>query len=367
MKSGTPRPRIDLEAEALPELAGGIPAPEARSPETTRKCRTVTIFGLNWKFKSALQRACAALPVKQEAAYYFLQRSFGRPLRYSPLPNMKEAGGIVAQLAACGLSVRGARVMETGTGRRVDMPLAFYLCGARSVCTYDLHRYLKPELVQYSVAELLRQREQVKAIFQNVADGGEIDARLDALAAARDVSEIFEIARIDYRAPADASRTGLLDGSIDLHFSYTVMEHIPAEVLAAILGEANRVLAPGGLACHHIDLSDHFSHDDHSISAINFLQFGESQWERYAGNRFAYHNRRRYPDYMDIYKACEHQIVECVRWADEGGMRELRGGFALAPEFQRMSPEVVCTVGLRVVSRPKRTAGPESGAVRARG
>jgi SAM-dependent methyltransferase len=308
--------------------------------------------GLNWKFKAALQRACAALPVKQEAAYYLLQRSFGRPLRYNPLSNMEEAGGIVAQLAACGLSVRGARVMETGTGRRVDMPLAFYLCGAGSVCTYDLHRYLKPELVQYSVAELLRQRERVRAIFQNVADSGEIDARLDALAAARDASAILKIARIDYRAPADASRTGLPGGSIDAHFSYTVLEHIPAEGLAAILGEANRVLAPGGLACHHIDLSDHFSHVDASISAINFLRFGESQWERYGGNQFAYHNRLRAPHYMDIYKACKHEIVECVRWTDERSLRELQSGFALAPEFQPMPPEVVCTVGLRIVSRP---------------
>ena len=307
----------------------------------------------NWKFKSALQRACAALPVKREPAYYFLQCAFGRPLRFNPLPNMKEAAGIVAQLAACGLSMRGARVMETGTGRRVDMPLAFYLCGARSICTCDLHRYLKPELVQHSVAELVRQREQVKAIFQNVADSGVIDARLDALAAARDASDTLEIARIDYRAPVDASRTGLPDGSIDLHFSYTVLEHMPAEVLMAILREANRVLAPGGLACHQIDPSDHFSHDDVSISAINFLQFSESEWERYGGNQFAYHNRRRAVHYMDIYNACKHEIVECLRWTDERSMRELRSGFALAPEFRSISPEVVCTVGLRIVSHPK--------------
>ena len=317
---------------------------------------------LNWKLKAALQRACAALPVKQEAVYYFLQRSFGRPLRYSPLPNMEEAGKIIAQLAGCGLSVRGARVMETGTGRRVDMPLAFYLCGARSVYTYDLHRYLKPGLAQYSVAEMVRQREQVKAIFQNLADGGEIDARLDALRAARDASAALGIARIDYRAPADASRTGLPDGSIDVHFSYTVMEHIPAEVLAAILGEASRVLAPGGFACHHIDLSDHFWHHDASISAINFLRFSEGEWARYAGNQFAYHNRLRAPDYVDIYQASKHEIVECTRWTDERSMRELRSGFGLAPEFQSMPPEAICTVGMRIVSRPERTSGPESGA-----
>jgi SAM-dependent methyltransferase len=318
--------------------------------------------GLKWKLKSALQRACAALPVKQEAAYYFLQRAFGRPLRYSPLPNMEEAGAIMAQLAACGLSVRGARVMETGTGRRVDMPLAFYLCGARSVCTYDLHRYLKPELVRYSVAELLRQRERVKAIFRNVVDPGEMDARFDALAEARDASAILETARIDYRAPADASRTGLPDGSVDVHFSYTVLEHIPADVLTAILHEAGRVLAPGGLACHHIDPSDHFSHDDASISKINFLRFTESQWQRYGGNQFAYHNRLRSVDYMEIYKACGHEIVDCVRWTDERSLRELRSGFPLAPEFQAMPPEMLCTVGLRIVSRPKRTGSPETGA-----
>ena len=38
------------------------------------------------------------------------------------------------------------------------------------------------------------------------------------------------------------------------------------------------MLSPQGLALYYIDLSDHFSHDDHSISAINFLQFSDEQW-----------------------------------------------------------------------------------------
>ena len=65
-----------------------------------------------------------------------------------------------------------------------------------------------------------------------------------------------------------------------------MFEHIPSPVLKAILNEANRVLAPNGVALHHIDPSDHFSHDDAAISPINFLRFSEAQWERLTGNQF---------------------------------------------------------------------------------
>jgi hypothetical protein len=89
---------------------------------------------MTWKQKALIQRACASLPLGNEALYYFLQRKFGS-LRHDPdpLPNLREAAGIAADLAGQNAPVEGLRVMEVGTGRRLDMPLAFYLLGAASV------------------------------------------------------------------------------------------------------------------------------------------------------------------------------------------------------------------------------------------
>lgn len=75
---------------------------------------------------------------------------------------------------------------------------------------------------------------------------------------------------IVYLAPADAANIGLPDGSVDYHISTTVFEHIPREDIEWILKEAKRILKDDGIAIHFIDLSEHFQHQDKSISTITF-------------------------------------------------------------------------------------------------
>jgi hypothetical protein len=107
---------------------------------------------MNWKLKSRIQRACASLPLFQERAYYVLQRTFGS-LRHmqDPFPMLQACAELSGILENAGRPVEGARVMEVGTGRGLNMPLGFFLCGAESVTTFDLHRYLRPSLVMASV------------------------------------------------------------------------------------------------------------------------------------------------------------------------------------------------------------------------
>jgi SAM-dependent methyltransferase len=308
---------------------------------------------MNWKLKAAVQRACAALPLGREAAYYSLQRTFGLVGDPDvPLMMQRETAMIATELRAHGFDLRDKRVMEIGTGWRVDMPIGLHLCGARSVVTYDLHRYLKPRLVMSAVTALARQRKAVSEIFGEVADPGEVEHRLDRLARAADVLELFRLAGIEYHAPADATRSGLPSGSVDLHLSYTVLQHVPYPVLVEILREASRVLSSGGLACHHIDLSDQFAQADASISRSNFLRYSDEEWATYSSNQFAYHNRLRVSDYERLYRDAGHQIVGWVTEIDDRSRRELANGFRVADRFRGLTPEVLATDTLRAISRP---------------
>jgi hypothetical protein len=307
---------------------------------------------MNWKLKAAVQRACAALPVGREAVYYSLQRTFGllrdpeRPLM------MQRATALVAtDLRAHGFELRDKRVMEVGTGWRVDLPIGLHLCGVRSVVTYDLHRYLKPRLVMSAVATLARNRQIVSDIFRDFADPAEVEHRLDRLARAANVRELLRLAGIEYRAPADATRSGLPGGSVDLHMSYTVLQHIPYTVLVDILREASRVLSPTGLACHHIDLSDQFAQADPSITRSNFLRFSDDEWATYSSNQFAYHNRLRVVDYERLYRDAGHEVVGWVTEVDDRSRAELANGFRVAERFRGLTPEVLATDTVRAISR----------------
>ena len=305
---------------------------------------------MNWKLKSLVQRVCAALPVGQEGAYFLIQRTLGR-LRHPPEPweNLRAAAEIATELP---WSLEGMRVMEVGTGRRVDMPLAFYLLGAAHVHTFDLYRYLREEFVWAAVGAFVRQREKVHEALGALVPTEVLDRRLTALASAPSVRDVLRVSGIQYHAPADAAKTGLPDGSIDLHFSYTVFEHIPGEVLRSILREASRVVAPQGVACHHIDPSDHFAHADASINFVNFLRYGEAEFARYNNNQFAYHNRLRVTDYRQLYADVGHEVLKWITSRDERSLRDLAAGFPVAAPFGGLSHEDLATTVVRSISRP---------------
>ncbi|MGH9662791.1 MAG: methyltransferase domain-containing protein, partial [Bryobacteraceae bacterium] len=237
-------------------------------------------------------------------------------------------------------------------GRRLDMPIGLFLCGAASVVTADLHRYLKPALALHSLQALSQQRETLRPLFLRVTDASGLDRRMESLIRATTFGEFLTAAHIEYRAPADAARMDLAGGSIDLQTSYTVFEHIPKTVLAAILRESSRLLSNNGVTCHHIDPSDHFSHEDPAISAIHFLRYSETEWDKYAGNQFAYHNRLRTHQYRQLYEECGHTLLQWKEIVDSRSLAEIRSGFPLHPEFQHVAAEILSTAVVRAISRP---------------
>lgn len=307
---------------------------------------------MNWKTKANIQRVCASLPAS-ESIYYLLQSNLGVFRKDpDPMPNMRDAALILNEIP---FRMEGKRVMEVGTGRRVDMPVGFYLAGAESTDTVDLYRYMKPELVFGSLRNLLKNREEVRDLFAPHAEGGAaaVDKRLDALSQVTTFDELAKRANIRYHAPADARRTGFAAGSIDLQFSYTVFEHIPGDVLRDILIEAGRVLHPEtGVACHHIDLSDHFFQVDKSINMVNFLRYDEKEWSKYNDNQFAYHNRLRPPDYVKIYRDAGHEMLGRVDKVDEASIQDIESGrFPLDIKYRGLDAKMLSTVILRVISR----------------
>ena len=312
---------------------------------------------MNWKKKALLQRMCARLPVGRETIYYGLQRC-GGSLREVPDPwwYLEICVALVTSVQGAGWpSVKGKRVMEVGTGRDVQNPIALFLCGAASIVTYDLHRYLRPSFVTLSIRRLASDRERVARILAPVVDRKTALERIDKLARCQTLEQILSTASIDYRAPADASVSNLPDGSIDMHVSNNVLEHIPPAMLKKILVEAKRVLKPSGLTVHRLGPSDHYS-DDPSILPINFLRYSNAEWDRLADNQFAYHNRLRASDYREIYAAAGHQIVDWIPTVHPESVEALKAGFPVNERFQGKNFEDLSTVLLQVVSRPEPSA-----------
>lgn len=308
-------------------------------------------LAVKWQYKARLQNAIAALPFGSNAVYYAVQRSVGglRKGRINPLSRIEAAAKVVRGAESFGFDVRDKTVLEIGTGRTVDLPTGMWLCGARRIITVDLNRYLSPTLISEGREFLRKHREAVISIFDR-RDDSLFEERLNILLGKSVADEdLLRTMSVEYMSPADAANLPLKPESVDLHVSYAVMEHIPPDVVSGILDEARRVMRLGGLLLHTIDPSDHFSHDDPTISRINFLRFSEPEWEKWAGNKFMYHNRLRASELVRLFEGAGVHILKEERSVDEVSLATLNEGFPLDRRFASFSPEDLATTTISLM------------------
>ncbi len=308
---------------------------------------------MNWKLRALILRAFATLP-GGNAAYQLLQSRFGYFRHGDYIENrLAKQAELAAAVVAGGGTVEGAQVVEVGTGWVPLAPLGFWICGAARVTTFDLNPYLIPSLLRYGCAWISDHRDPLVEIWSGLRSERQIVEKLDLIERLKDRPwDLLEAAGIDYRAPADAAATGLPDDSIDVHYSANVFEHVPAESLDRILGEARRILRPGGLAVHHVDPSDHFAHNDPSISRINFLQFEEPEWRRHYDNRYSYLNRCHDSDYRRLFEGADLRLIDSGFEVDAGALELLGAGFPLASPFRDKSHEDLARKNLTYVATP---------------
>ena len=308
---------------------------------------------MHWKIKALVQNAVAGLPSGfSYPVYYGLQRVFGRLRTVNPMRHFENCADIIRRFRAQGGGIEGKALLEVGTGRTVNVPLGFWLCGAGRVVTVDLNPYLRGELVIKSVRYLRTRREEIEALFSGIADPAILRERLDRLLSTPErLDAVLALAHIEYRAPADATALDLPHGSVDYHYSSNVFEHVSPEIMRGILREARRVLAPGGLFLHRMDLSDHFSHTDSSISAVNFLRFDEREWGRLSGNRYMYHNRMRAYEYYGLFREEGAVILDADELVDELAADILADGFPLDGRFGGHTPHELAVIYLTITGR----------------
>ncbi len=306
---------------------------------------------MHWKLKARIQNLVDMLPARLAYfLYYHIQRTVGSLKIIDPLKDFEKSISILKTIKRQNHRILGKQFLEIGTGRTINVLIGLWLCGASKIITVDLNPYLKQELVLESIEYIRKYNDKVKLIFHSVAHKSMFNERLNELISTHgNLDTLLDLMNIEYLAPADATSLHIKDNSTNFHFSINVFEHIAHNIIRDILAEAKRVLSKGGLLIHHIDLSDHFSHTDRSISSINFLQFTEQQWNKWAGNRFMYHNRLRAFEFYKLFKQEGVQIVSSEERMDYRALELLKKGFFLANRFIGHSPQELAIDRLKIV------------------
>ena len=254
---------------------------------------------MKWKTKARIQNLIAMLPNKLSYdAYYIMQKHFGKLYNSDPFVKLNKVKKVVDLIHDQKKSINGKDFFELGTGYRLNAPLALWLLGVNKTITIDLNPYLKWELIQNDILRLQAKSADIEKLY---SDAGLNHARFSLFKSidvhSLQLNDILEMCHIDFRSPADARKLDwIADDSIDYYFSNDVLEHIPPAIINACLVEGHRVLKDDGLMIHLVDFTDHFSHSDQSIHALNFLRYSDKDWASFSGNRYMYMNRARVDD-----------------------------------------------------------------------
>jgi len=309
---------------------------------------------MRWKTKAMIQNVVSALPPSASyAVYYWLQRRFGGLRSINPVSRLKAGIEIWKLIQKQYCEPLGKVFLEVGTGRAPIVPLSYWLMGAEKTVSIDLNPYMKEELIKEGLCYIFENKNEILNLFGSLLNMERFNKLLE-MSRNSDVTmkKFLTLCRIDYISPGDASDTHLPDQSIDFHTSYTVFEHIPKSVLIKILEEGNRIIKNNGLFIHRIDYSDHFSHSDNAITAINFLQYSDSEWKKYAGNRYMYMNRLRHDDYIDLFTLAGHCIVEAKTIIDKRSQEILKHrNFNLNEKFSSKPENILAITGAWVITQ----------------
>ena len=258
---------------------------------------------MNWRMKGAIQKVLGVVPARDQL-HFRLQRHLGalRHLAKELEAKIEDWTLMAGHLRDAKMPISGTRFVEMGTGWYPTFPLCLYLGGAARVDTIDLNRYLRKDLT-LEAATLLESR--VPAIAEQ-AGRPEADVRAaykELIGALRRGATVEEATGgvVRYRAPGDAAATGLPNGSVDVVFSNSVLEHVRGDVIDRCFDEAMRILRPGGVIFHSVNCGDHYAYVDRSINQLNYLRYSDDEWEKW-NNRFLYQNRLRSNDFVVMAK-----------------------------------------------------------------
>ena len=228
---------------------------------------------------------------------------------------------VYAEMSQCCRRLRHepTRVLEIGPGSSLGALTCFLAAGASSAAGVDV------EPLHGDRTEFYRELGRHLAVvggfgwWRNFSTTNETKHRL-TYPATWDAVDVVELARrVDYRAPQPSHVLPFEGGAFDLVYSVAAMEHI--ERVPETLAEVRRVLAPGGLTIHEIDLRQHGPSDD----LLRLLRWTPEDYakrtQQYGGGKGidsiiegswtgeVYCNRLRMSDWRDEFERSGLQVV----------------------------------------------------------
>jgi SAM-dependent methyltransferase len=301
-----------------------------------------------WIGKALVQQAVGALPRGHRVNALLQQRVTGRLPRQGEVfvAHVAEHARHQRALAELrpGLVTSRLRAFEFGAGYDLLGPMVRWSAGVDAQTLIDLRPVLRRELVN----DTLRKFHDWHAELETAA---EMPLRRPSAEPVTDLAELETRFGIRYEAPCNATATDLPDASFELVTSTWTLEHIPPGEIVRILQEMRRLLTSDGIVSCLIDLKDHFSYFEPSLSPYNFLRFSDRTFS-IVNPVLQWQSRLRAPEYRSLAEEAGLSVLldEC-----EPGLPEDVGRVdvqRLGRRFQRFTLEELTARTVHLVLAP---------------
>lgn len=295
-----------------------------------------------WQRKALLGAAKAILPFADTLRRMRRACSAYAPDLANDEARLDDAIRQIETLRRNGISVEGATVVEIGTGWIPIVPLIYRLAGAAEVISVDQERLL-------DARQMCHAMEYIEQNIERIASRSGLSGwHAPVYPKANDLEAMLADQRIRYLAPANLLT--LPEASADLIVSRAVLEHIPPRLLMKIIGGSREILRAGGHICHLIDMSDHWEHQDKSISRLNFLAQRGPLWWLANLNSQNYQNRLRRAEFIALFERAGFDIIAADGEPDQRAMESLRS-LDVIPQYRTWPPQELAVLVSTIIAR----------------
>lgn len=203
-------------------------------------------------------------------------------------------------LEAAGRSVKDKIVLELGPGQTPDLLFAALLYGAKKVIALDINKYLKSDLYDLNLYK------ETREWIRDAVNRGELPLA-ETFNGERYATELPQIPLSDlYFSVYDGRRFPLEDESVDIIWTKSVLEHVREPTV--MIREMKRVLKPGGIMLHIIDLRDHTTLEN-GKDWLRFLRYSDMLWNLMTGNRSTWANRLRAFQWKNLFEETGFKLI----------------------------------------------------------
>jgi hypothetical protein len=247
------------------------------------------MFQINWKLKAILYKLFGFFKLKK--IFYLIQKHITKRSKI----NITEINKFWVFHANAIEENCLKKILEVGSGKSLEQNiyLSYKFDSKINQTAIDINNMLDFKLFNDASTQI--------ASLLKLKNKGEV----------KNISDLKVKYNINYKAPFKVKEFNN-DEKFDICISTTALEHFDILDLQNFLLDLKNVLNDNGYISSLIDYSDHYSHTDRNIGALNFLSYSKKDWEKY-NNYYLYQNRLRHQDYKKLFVTNGYEIIKIVK------------------------------------------------------